>query len=76
MDKDPLGIPRLLHKYSFLIGTLSTQRHTYTVVKVGGGMGQSFLTEVTYLELNQPPVFLLFFCSVSTSEVAMMLNAQ
>ena len=29
----------------------------YTVVKVGGGIGQDPATEVTHLRLNQPPVF-------------------
>ena len=29
----------------------------YTIVKVGGGMGQGPATEVTHLRLNQPPFF-------------------
>ena len=37
--------------------TWSTQRlQPYSVVKVGGGMGQDPATEVTHLRLNQPPV--------------------
>ena len=34
-----------------------TKTVIYTVVKVGGGTGQDPATEVTYLRLNQPPVF-------------------
>ena len=40
------GIHVSLHKYSCLIGTLST------VVQVGDGMGQSPATKVTHLGLN------------------------
>ena len=34
-----------------------TKAVIYTVVKVGGGIGQDPATEVTHLRLNQPPVF-------------------
>ena len=34
-----------------------TKAVIYTVVKVGGGIGQGPATEVTHLRLNQPPVF-------------------
>ena len=44
-----------------------TKAVIYTVVKVGGGIGQDPATEVTHLRLNQPPVFssvyiLLLYC--------------
>ena len=70
----PLGsIPGLLHKYIFIpYWNFEYAKAVLHCCKVGGGMGQGFLTEVTHLELNQPPVFF----SVSTFEVAMMLNAQ
>ena len=45
------GIHVSLHKYSRLIGTLST------MVQVGDGMGQGPATKVTHLGLNRPPVF-------------------
>ena len=35
----------------------NTKAVIYTVVKVGGGIGQDPATEVTHLRLNQPPVF-------------------
>ena len=34
-----------------------TKAVIYTVVKVGGGIGQDPATKVTHLRLNQPPVF-------------------
>ena len=34
-----------------------TKAVIYTVVKVGGGIGQDPATEVTNLRLNQPPAF-------------------
>ena len=34
-----------------------TKAVIYTVVKVGGDIGQDPATEVTHLRLNQPPVF-------------------
>ena len=34
-----------------------TKAVIYTVVKVGGGIGQDPATEVTHLRLNQPPVY-------------------
>ena len=36
-----------------------TKAVIYTVVKVGGGIGQDPATEVTHVGLNQPPVFSL-----------------
>ena len=37
-----------------------TKAVIYTVVKVGGGIGQDPATEVNHLRLNQPPVFPLY----------------
>ena len=34
-----------------------TKAVIYTMVKVGGGIGQDPATEVTHLRLNQPPGF-------------------
>ena len=54
---EPLdGVYVFLCNYSCLIGTF-TKAVIYTVVKMGGGMGQDPATEVTHLRLNQPPVF-------------------
>ena len=43
------SIHALLHQYSWLIGTLSTQKQLYTVW-VGGSIGQG--TDATHLRLN------------------------
>ena len=40
-----------------------TKAVIYTVVKVGGGIGQDPATEVTHLRLNQPPVFPVYLNS-------------
>ena len=43
--------------------------YIYTVVKVGGGIGQDPATEVTHLRLNQPPVFSSEYVIYVTSTV-------
>ena len=55
---EPLdGVYVILCNYSCLIYFEYTKAVIYTVVKVGGGIGQDPATEVTHLRLNQPPVF-------------------
>ena len=52
------SIPVLLHKYSCLIGTVSTQKVLlHTVVQVGGCMGKVPATKVTHLRLCQSPLY-------------------
>ena len=56
-----------------------TKAVIYTVVKVGGGIGQDPATEVTHLRLNQSPVF--FQCSFysyrwSAQYMPLLFNCQ
>ena len=52
-----------------------TKAVIYTVVKVGGGIGQDPATEVTHLRLNQPPVFSSVVLSVSSLPLSVMVRS-
>ena len=56
-----------------------TKAVIYTVVKVGGGIGQDPATEVTHLRLNQPPVFSsvrIEYSIAKTSNIIYLLDAM